>query len=497
MTRANGVALPLFLTAMFVFAQGSQICGWVCSSPGGCKETIGSGLEVTAAQGAMSVSVDKTGKPGWEYKCAEGTPPASPLSSQTNNTTGLTAAFVQPVVPATDAEKHELAEAIQEARTSAMDTIRALESHLKKYPNTSLRDDMLPLITKSAMEVRDDPRLIRYGVPLITKEGSNIDANLLDRTAAALIRTGGEENARLALDYGKRLEAYIINYPVPRGVDAAKNQEDHDRLLARTLLYQARALITLGQFDEGRRKAALAFIAYPEAMSARVASEAYEKMGRAEDAIARLADAFAVPDLRVTEAERAADRRKLGQLYKAAHNGSEKGLGDEILAAYDRTSVAVEKELNQLRALDPNMGLSDPMQYTLAGLGETPKLSLPSLKGKVVIFDFWATWCVPCRAQHPLYEEVKKRFRDRDDVIFLSVDTDEDSSLVPRFLQEQKWVGPVYFESGLAKLLTISSIPATIIANKQGRLVSRMDGYREDTFVEQLTARIRTALENN
>ena len=47
----------------------------------------------------------------------------------------------------------------------------------------------------------------------------------------------------------------------------------------------------------------------------------------------------------------------------------EKGLGDEILAAYDRTSKAVDKELAQLRALDPNMGISDPMKYSLAALG--------------------------------------------------------------------------------------------------------------------------------
>ena len=50
------------------------------------------------------------------------------------------------------------------------------------------------------------------------------------------------------------------------------------------------------------------------------------------------------------------------------------------------------------------------MKFALTAL-EARSWRSKSLRGKVVIFDFWATWCGPCRAQHPLYEEVKKRFR--------------------------------------------------------------------------------------
>ncbi len=64
---------------------------------------------------------------------------------------------------------------------------------------------------------------------------------------------------------------------------------------------------------------------------------------------------------------------------------------------------------------------------------------MSSFMNKVIVLDFWATWCVPCRAQHPLYEEVKKHYKNRDDVVFLSLDTDEDHSLVAPFLAEQMW----------------------------------------------------------
>ena len=52
----------------------------------------------------------------------------------------------------------------------------------------------------------------------------------------------------------------------------------------------------------------------------------------------------------------------------------------------------------------------------------------------------------------------------------------------------------VYFEDGLQKLLQVGDIPTTIVFDKQGRLVSRMNGFLPDSFVPQLTERIQSAL---
>jgi thiol-disulfide isomerase/thioredoxin len=307
------------------------------------------------------------------------------------------------------------------------------------------------------------------------------------------LAAGGKDNAARALDYAKRFEGYVSRVPVVSGFDPVRNQEEHDRSLARALLYQARAYRILENFDEARRRAALAYIAYPEEGSAREWSEVLELQGKHEEAIARLADALMIEDERATDEQRRADRKALGEMYRKLHEGSEKGLGDEILSAYDRTAELVSKRESELRKLDANFGVTDPMKFTLGALGGG-KLDLKTMRGKVLIFDFWATWCVPCRAQHPLYEEVKQRFRQRDDVVFLSVDTDEDRGLVPSFVEEQHWSGNVFFDDGLVRLLAINTIPSTMIADKQGRLVSRMNGFTRDTFVDQLTARIRAAL---
>jgi len=168
-------------------------------------------------------------------------------------------------------------------------------------------------------------------------------------------------------------------------------------------------------------------------------------------------------------------------------------LGDVILAAYDRTNGLVAERNRKLKALDPNRDVTNPIQYTISDLAGTP-VKLADLKGKVLVLDFWATWCGPCRAQYPLYEEVKKRFKDRPDVMFLAISADEDPSLVKPFLEEMKWNKNVYYDDGLARLMAVGNIPSTIVFDKQGQLASRMNGYLPDRFVDMLTERILAAL---
>ena len=80
--------------------------------------------------------------------------------------------------------------------------------------------------------------------------------------------------------------------------------------------------------------------------------------------------------------------------------------------------------------------------------------------------------------------------------MFLAIATDDDRSLVEPFLDSQKWgKSNVYFEDGLSNFLKVSSIPATLIMDKQGRVYSRMNGFIPHRFVEMLTDRIKEALE--
>jgi thiol-disulfide isomerase/thioredoxin len=276
------------------------------------------------------------------------------------------------------------------------------------------------------------------------------------------------------------------------GMKAAQWRNEIDRGIGRALCDEARASGNLGRLEEALALAQRAFETFPNADSARETARWYERLGKPEEAARRLADAFTIPDPSSTDAGRARDRGRMGELYRQA-KGSENGLGDLVLQAYDRNVALIHTRELGLRQSDPNAQLTDPMEFTLTGL-DGQRLSMASLKGKVLVFDFWATWCEPCRAQHPLYEQVKQRFKDNADVVFLSIDTDEDREPVQRFLEEEKWSGQVYFEDGLTRALRITYIPTTIIIEKRGQVFSRMNGYTPERFVDLLTGRIRDAL---
>jgi thiol-disulfide isomerase/thioredoxin len=185
----------------------------------------------------------------------------------------------------------------------------------------------------------------------------------------------------------------------------------------------------------------------------------------------------------------------MGELYQKV-NGTEKGLGDLILQAYDRTSALMSERIAKLKAADPNAKASKVTDFTLPGV-KGDKLLLSSLRGKTVVMDFWATWCGPCRVQHPLYEKVRARFKDNPNVVFLAVATDEDRELVAPFLKDHKWTAnTVFYEAGLSRALEISSIPTTIIVDKDGNISSRMAGFAPERFVDLLTERINATLKN-
>ena len=179
--------------------------------------------------------------------------------------------------------------------------------------------------------------------------------------------------------------------------------------------------------DEAIALARQGYETYPSAESAREIARWLVKAGHDQEALAPYADAFAIPDSRNTDIDRAKDRAQLGDTYRKVY-GSEKGMGDLILEAYDRTAGLLEARRLRLRQNDPNAQASNVMDVTLSGV-DGGKLPIASLKGKAVIFDFWATWCGPCRMQHPLYEQVKQRFHDSPDVVFLSIATDDEREI--------------------------------------------------------------------
>jgi thiol-disulfide isomerase/thioredoxin len=391
-------------------------------------------------------------------------------------------------------EQEELHRGMAEANTSELEVLRFLERHLTDHPDTAFRPDLEHRAALAAIAIHDNPLTIRYGEASLKRVPN--DTQLLPAVTRALLALNSREAAERALQYTHRTQDLLRQAQKdgnPGNVSPLEWRNQTDRLLNRALTDEARATGILGRPEEALAGAQRAFQTYPDASAAREVAFWFDRLGRSSEAIVALADAFSIPDPQATDADRAKDRARLGELYRKA-KGSEEGLGAICLEAYDRNAALLKARTSRLEGGEPNFGRTDPMEFTLSGM-DGKGLEMASLKGKVVVMDLWATWCVPCRAQHPLYEQVKERFRDNRAVVFLSINADAEHTLVKSFVSGMDWQGPVYFEDGLARAFAVEGLPATILLDRNGKLFTHLNGYVDkQRFVDLLSERIRDAL---
>ncbi len=107
-------------------------------------------------------------------------------------------------------------------------------------------------------------------------------------------------------------------------------------------------------------------------------------------------------------------------------------------------------------------------------------VSLDSFKGQVVVLNFWATWCVPCRIEMPAFEHLYRRYRSQG-LTVLGVSLDKGANeKVRKFIEEYQLSFPVLMDSDgkVEKLYPSASIPFTFVIDKIGHIVARVDGAK-------------------
>lgn len=118
--------------------------------------------------------------------------------------------------------------------------------------------------------------------------------------------------------------------------------------------------------------------------------------------------------------------------------------------------------------------------------GKTIKLS--DYKGKIVIIDFWATWCPPCRKGIPDLIEIQKEFKDKVVVIGVSLDIQSKKDVMP-FMKQYGMNYPVVY--GNQKVVVdygnINAIPTSFIINKKGEVAAKHIGLvPKSTYVKKI-----------
>ena len=119
---------------------------------------------------------------------------------------------------------------------------------------------------------------------------------------------------------------------------------------------------------------------------------------------------------------------------------------------------------------------TDPHAFSLPMLtGGIAALS--DFKGRIVILNFWATWCPPCRAEMPSMEKLYNRFKDQG-LEILAVDIGEDESTVRRFINSSKYTFPVLLDTNnrISNAYGIEAIPTSYILDREGKIIARVVG---------------------
>ena len=96
-------------------------------------------------------------------------------------------------------------------------------------------------------------------------------------------------------------------------------------------------------------------------------------------------------------------------------------------------------------------------------------INLDTFKGKVILINFWATWCPPCIAEMPSLQDLYEDYKE--DVVFLFV-ADDKKNKVEKFIEDKKYTIPVYFQASERPVeIQSNSLPTTYIINTEGKIV--------------------------
>lgn len=388
----------------------------------------------------------------------------------------------------------DLRRAIESSGGSETQIIVNLEEYLKKFPKSEHRAEIENEIYKMSVKLRDRSRAISYAEKLLASGENNID--VLTNLVTMLRERRANGDLDKALNYSdqlvKQFEMLIASAAKPKRISAAQWEDRKTQGIASIYLLRGRVLADLGNDEKARADLTKSFQMTRTAGAAITLAELAEKRKNTDEAIEYYLQSFVIALAANDPVDMKAVRRKLSELY-AVKQKSEAGLGDRMLKAYD--AFIKDRDERQAKLEEPNIneGLTDPLKFKLTKL-DGSKLDLATLRGKVIVINFWATWCGPCLTEMPLFEKTMAKYKEDKDVVFLALATDEDRELVPPHLKQHKTTLPIAYADYLNEFFTVSSIPTTIIIDRKGEIAYRQAGYnpRED-FIEMLSGKIEAA----
>ena len=122
-------------------------------------------------------------------------------------------------------------------------------------------------------------------------------------------------------------------------------------------------------------------------------------------------------------------------------------------------------------------------------------LRLSEFRGDVVMINFWATWCGPCRQEMPLLDQLYSRY-ERVGFNLLGVNIDDDSNRAMNMIRELGVSFPVLFDARkeVSKLYDVDAMPVTVLVDREGNVRYVHQGYKpgyEENYLDQVRSLLR------
>ena len=144
----------------------------------------------------------------------------------------------------------------------------------------------------------------------------------------------------------------------------------------------------------------------------------------------------------------------------------------------------------------PTAGAGDTAapDFNLPTKAGTP-ISLAKYKGQVVMLNFWASWCGPCRTEMPLMDQIYKKYSAAGFVL-LGVNVDTDSTDAQKFLSQVPVSFPIAYdrENKVTKLYDVAAMPSTVFIDRKGKVRALHRGYKpgdENEYLSEIRSLIR------